>query len=78
MDGAYLVVDHGADQLSDGGQRLLAGLQGHRLPAQSDLQQEGDALVGASMVGGAPGAAVAGGRLFAIGQAGAQCGGWAG
>lgn len=68
----YLLIHDGADELPDGRQRVVSGVEGHRLPGESDLEQEGDALDGSPWVGGA------GGRLAAVGQPAAEGGGRAG
>lgn len=51
---------------------MVPGVEGHRLPGESDLKQEGDP------VDGAPGVGAAGGRLAAVGQPAAERGRWAG
>lgn len=43
----YLLIHDGADELSDGGQCEVAGVEGDGLPGESDLEQEGDAVDGA-------------------------------
>ena len=55
----YLLVDDGAHQVLDGGQRHIPHLQADRLPGESDLEQEGHAMEGAPGVGGAGGAVAA-------------------
>lgn len=42
--GFYLLIHDGADELPDGGQRHISRVEGDRLPRESDLKQEGDAV----------------------------------
>lgn len=46
----YLLVHDGAHQVLDSGQRHVTGLQIHRLSSQSNLQQEGHPMEGATGV----------------------------
>lgn len=64
----YLLVHDGADELPDSRQRVVSVVEGDRLPGESDLKQEGDAM------DGAPWACAAGGRLAAVRQPAAECG----
>lgn len=48
---SYLLINYGAHQVLDCGQWEITGLQVHGLPGQSDLQQEGDPMEGATGVG---------------------------
>lgn len=56
---AYLLVNYGTHQVLNSRQREVTGLQVHRLPGQSDLQQEGHPMEGAAGVGGTGGAVAA-------------------